>query len=313
MDILLTGATGFLGTRLAERLVSNGFRVIAPVRRVPEMAHQPSSQSSGQVEPLIYWPIPESGTLGLWDEFPNVAGVVHTATQYGRNGIGLKDVLEANLSYPIEIIEAGIKAGVQFAINVDSFYSKTENYVGQLQNYIYSKKSLGFWLQGFSREIPIFNIQVEHMYGPGDHSEKFIPWIVREIAKNQVAELQLSQGFQVRDFIHVSDVAKAITRLVLSQAGKEKYQVDPAGLRSFSIGTGVGTSVRDVASLVKYISGSKTVLLFGETPVNPGELESSVSDKKFQDEFSWESKVSLREGLAELIATQSLRNRFARK
>ena len=105
MDILLTGASCFLGKHVLVRLISAGFKVIAPVR-------QPPPQGFENLPGLTYWQIPEGGTKSVWKEFPGIKGIVHAATNYGRTASDLGQVLNSNLFLPIELIESGLSSGV---------------------------------------------------------------------------------------------------------------------------------------------------------------------------------------------------------
>jgi nucleoside-diphosphate-sugar epimerase len=88
VDVLLTGATGFLGKHVSARLISAGFTVIAPMR----LSSSTSCVGFENLPGLINWQIPEEGTKSLWKEFPGIKGIVHTATNYGRRGSGLSQV-----------------------------------------------------------------------------------------------------------------------------------------------------------------------------------------------------------------------------
>lgn len=302
MDILLTGATGFLGRQVSARLISSGFRVIAPVR--PTSLN--TSRGSEKLPGLIYWPIPEEGTTSIWKEFPGIKGIVHTATNYGRRSSSLSQVLSTNLHFPIELIEGGLSSGIHYVVNIDTFFSKEPHYNGALQNYVNSKKSLVIWLEGFSKSLNVFNLQLEHMYGPNDNCEKFIPWLVREIAVRREKEVSLTDGLQTRDFIHVEDVADAILSLVKREHSKSTAVSKIGKFETYSIGTGVATTVREVSTLVKEISGSETLLRFGAIALSSEEPRTSVSDKRFQLEFGWESSISLERGLTELATVTEI-------
>lgn len=299
MHILLTGATGFLGKRVLSRLTSAGFEVIAPVRRVSLGPAREFQNPPG----LICWPIPEEGTKSVWRDFPGIKGIVHTATNYGRPGSNLAQVLDANLHLPIELIEGGLSSGVQYVVNIDTFLSKEPRYNGALQNYVNSKKAFVIWLEAFSGHLNAFNLQIEHMYGPDDHSEKFIPWLVNEIAVRREREVSLTDGLQTRDFIHVEDVADAILTLVKREHPRVFSSIDKGKFVNYSIGTGVSTSVREVSTLVKEISGSDTLLRFGSVSLSSEEPRISVSDKRFQADFGWEPHIPLEYGITELTSS----------
>jgi UDP-glucose 4-epimerase len=67
--------------------------------------------------------------------------------------------------------------------------------------------------------------------------------------------------------------------------------------RAFNVGTGVGTSVVDLAKLLQQAAGSDAEISFA--PKRPGEQQESFLDaSKARKELGWEPQVSLSEGLA---------------
>jgi len=67
--------------------------------------------------------------------------------------------------------------------------------------------------------------------------------------------------------------------------------------RAFNVGTGVGTSVIDLARLLQEAAGSNAGFVFA--PRRPGEQQESFLDAgKARTDLGWEPMVSLSEGLA---------------
>ena len=52
-------------------------------------------------------------------------------------------------------------------------------------------------------------MKIHHVYGPGDNSDKFIPWLQTSLIKNS-GPVNLTSGIQLRDFIYIDDQIKAI-------------------------------------------------------------------------------------------------------
>lgn len=104
-------------------------------------------------------------------------------------------------------------------------------------------------------------------------------------------------GEQTRDYVYVGDVANAVWR-------GATFDLPPAGTvdtRSFNIGTGVGTSVIDLARLLQEAAGSNADILF--EPRRPGEQQDSfLNVDKARDVLGWEPGVSLADGLARTYA-----------
>ena len=100
-------------------------------------------------------------------------------------------------------------------------------------------------------------------------------------------------GEQTRDYVYVGDVAEALWH------GATK-PLPPIGLldaRAFNVGTGIGTSVIDLAKILLEEAGTTVPIEFA--PKRPGEAQDSFVDvSKAERVLDWRPRVSLREGLA---------------
>lgn len=105
------------------------------------------------------------------------------------------------------------------------------------------------------------------VYGPGEQGHRLFPAIL-EAARSGRA-LPMSDGMQVRDFIHVADVAEALVALLRTQRAP----------RLINVGTGLGVSVRDVAERVMRAAGGDVGLLaFGERARHATDVDRLVAD-----------------------------------
>lgn len=105
--ILLTGASGFLGSHLLESLLDNTEDDIIVLKR--------SFSKTKRIEHLlplsrvVAYDIDKHSLQSLpWDA---VSSVIHCATEYGRHGIASSQILQSNLIFPINIAELAIKNG----------------------------------------------------------------------------------------------------------------------------------------------------------------------------------------------------------
>jgi len=101
-------------------------------------------------------------------------------------------------------------------------------------------------------------------------------------------------GSQTRDYVHVSDVAAA-TYAAATQSLPEPNRLDD---RAFNVGTGLATSVLDLAEVLRKAAGSTTPIEFA--PKRPGEQQQSyLTVEKARSDLGWSAKISLEEGLAD--------------
>jgi len=296
--LVLTGSTGFLGFNLAKLIhAQNQYKLICFVHKKSEK-NQKLNELNGTilVEEI-------SELLSLSTEF-QIEHIVHTATDYGRK-LKLKNnllenedfanLIRVNLLLPIELMQAGEKLGISSFINIDSYFNKTGQTYQALPEYAASKQSLIPWLKTFAKKFQIINLQLEHIFGPGDSIEKFIPTLIKDLRENK--DVSLTKGEQIRDFIYVKDVCSAIMQVL----GKS-IEVNPKNAYSeYSIGTGIGTTIQSFVIMIKNLVSSNSKLLFGAIPYRPDEIQDSHSDCQFQRDYDWRPQSGLEQSLREYL------------
>lgn len=105
------------------------------------------------------------------------------------------------------------------------------------------------------------------VYGPGELPHRLFPAVIA--AAHERRSLPMSDGLQVRDFIHVTDVADVLVALLRI--------ADPP--RVVNVGTGVGRTVRDVSERVLRAAGGEASLLaFGARPRHATDVDRLVAD-----------------------------------
>lgn len=280
--VLLTGATGFLGSHLLEALLGHGYKVVilkrstSALRRIEHLLNQTYSYNVDR-EPLAR----------AFTEH-QIDAVVHTACHYGRGGGKISEVVDTNLMFGLRLLETAVSFKVAAFLNTDTLLA------GNLNAYALSKKQFVQWLERESGKIQVVNLRLEHMYGPGDDGGKLVPWVIAQLAA-KAAEIKLTKGEQLRDFIYIDDVVAAYLAIL-----KEL-----PSLPSFScldVGTGTPVTVRFfVESLRKAYAQrfgkTNTKLNFGAIPYRSGELMAVQVDNGPLRALGWRARVNPEEGL----------------
>ncbi len=140
------------------------------------------------------------------------------------------------------------------------------------------------------------SVRFANVYGPRQdpHGEAGVVAIFCGRLLDGLPLTIFGDGEQTRDYVHVADAAEAI---FLAATGPVPLgpRLDE---RVFNIGTGVGTSVRDVASALLTAAGSSEAIVFA--PERRGELRHSFLDVgEARRVLSWGPTVTLSQGLAE--------------
>jgi UDP-glucose 4-epimerase len=134
-----------------------------------------------------------------------------------------------------------------------------------------------------------FNVYGPRMAIRGPHTEVLVRWMER-IARGD-PPLILGDGSQTMDFVHVDDVAAA--NLLAAMI--------PVTDDVFNVGTGVETSLHELAAVLLRVMGSDLTPVFGpERAVNP--VPRRLADvTRARDELGFEARIGLEEGLGRLV------------
>lgn len=292
MKVLVTGATGFLGSFIVKALVKEGHQVIILKRSFS------NNYRINQLTPHIaVYNLDEIDLETPFKDVRNIDAIIHTATCYGHNNESITEIVKANVAFPLQLLELAAFYKTKLFINTDTF-SSVNSISDYLINYNLSKKTFLEWgkVISFKKKINFINVKLEHLYGPLDnHSQKFVFYIINSCLKN-VPELSLTPGEQKRDFIYVDDAVSAY--LTLLQVGISK---STNFFEEFELGTGKETSIREFVELVHRITNSKTILKFGSLPYREGEIMSSKANIEPLTSLGWSSKINLSDGIKEII------------
>jgi len=123
-------------------------------------------------------------------------------------------------------------------------------------------------------------------YGPGEPSKKLIPSVLHALA--QLQPVACSHGQQLRDYLHVSDVASALVHLL----------TQPQTNGVFNIGSGQTTRLMDMVNICTQAFDSPSPVQFGAVKVSADEPPKIVADTRKLQASGWQPQVSLQAGLA---------------
>lgn len=264
--IILTGGTGYLGRHLSSALETERYHVLC-LRR---------AFSAEQAE-------------ALFTQQP-VFAVIHLATCYGRNGESMAELTEGNLLFPLKVLRLAIKHKVKAFLNTDTILTRF------LNPYALSKAQFAEWLKLSADNITAVNIRLDHFYGPFDTPNKFIAFLFKSFREN-VPELNLTEGAQTRDFTYIDDVVNAYLSIL-----KHSDEFPRGKVTAFEVGTNRKTSIKDLVQLVQRTCGNTaTHLNFGALPYRKNEQLDYDLDTTALESLGWKAEVSLEQGLCNIM------------
>lgn len=284
--VLVTGATGFLGSHLVHALLSEDLKVVILKRSISD-----SWRISDVIEDVKSYDVDTQSVKKAFEE-NDIDIVIHTACNYGRNNESITEVVETNILFGLEVLECSIKFSVDTFLNTDTLLQK------HLNIYTRSKKQFVEWVKTLSDKIQVVNLKLEHMYGPKDGSTKFVPWVIAQLF-DEVDEIKLTSGEQKRDFIFIDDVVSAYLTVIRN---KEQFK----NFSEFDVGTGNLITVRSFVRLIKdlyekHIGKSQTKLRFGAIEYREGEIMNIEIRNQDLLDLGWNPSYTVDKGLQNLI------------
>ena len=292
--ILITGGSGFLGRQIVNEC-GQDFEVLAP--------------RSSEFNLYNY----DSTSNFIKEHKPEV--VVHSAAYYGGLNINIEEpanLFRNNTLMTTNIYEAAAKNGVKKVVAVGSACAYPGEVIGDM-------KEEDFWSgpmhdsvigYGSSKKIQLIaqksyfqqygllgnHLALTNLYGEHDVFQVYRAHVVSALIKRFSDEINNSSitnwgdGSPVREFLYVKDAAKAIRMAI---------NADP-DLEPINIGTGVGTSIKELAELTAQYMNYKGELKWDKSKPN-GVMRKVLDVSRMKKCFPDFKPVSFSEGLKATI------------
>lgn len=305
--VLVTGAGGFIGSHLTERLLASGARVSA-------LVHYRSNLSLGWLSDL---PKDPASSLEVFrgdirdDQFVRQAVrgqqvVFHLAALISipYSYVSPLAFVRTNVEGTANLLAAAVEAGVEKFVHTSTseVYGTAQKVPIDEQHplhaqspYAASKIAADQLASSFhlSFNLPVATIRPFNVYGPRQSERAIIPTIAVQALLHD--EVSVGSAFPLRDFTYVDDTVSGFLRIA-----EEPRAVG----RVINIGSGREISIRDTAELIGKILAKQVRIRTEEGRIRPAgsEVERLLADTRLaQQLLGWAPGVSLEEGLGRTI------------
>ena len=295
--VIITGATGFLGTHLVKRLIKDGIEVHAVIR--PLSNTMTLDEVSG--EKVIYHiHEKENDLIDIMKtilERGDVDVVYHLAAMVQSNQLmdKVEDIIESNIIFGTSLLEAMRRCNVRNFINTGTYW---QHYNDELYNpvnmYAASKQAFEDILKYYIEAggVKAINLCLFDNYGPQDRRNKLMN-LLKKIA-NTDEMLKMSPGEQKIDLVYVDDVVDAYIKAG-SYLVDKKYEF----CKKYSVSSNKVVTLKELVKIIEKTIGKPLNIVWGGLPYRSREI--MVPYSKGERLPGWSPKISLEEGIKKIF------------
>jgi nucleoside-diphosphate-sugar epimerase len=298
MDVLITGAGGFVGAAVVKEALDAGHAVTALLRPNGARERLPLGNSALRI---VEADLRDAAGVRQAFSLTRPEVVVHS----GWNGVSNRSrddraQISDNISAACALIEAGREAGIRKFVGIGSqaeygpvagrvteqhlpkpvsLYGASKLAALFLTEQLAAKSGVAFaWMRLFS------------CYGPGDNGHWLIPIIIEALLAGQIPKT--TAGEQRWDYLFIDDVARAI----LAVAAKEQA----TGI--FNLGSGNPVPIRHVVETIRNLVDPDAFVDFGALPYASDQIWHMEADNdRLVALADWSPRVALEDGLRETV------------
>ena len=299
-NVLVTGGAGFIGSHLVPQLLELGHSVTVldnlstgKLRNLDGVLNHP--KFTFQRGDILDKSIPQK-------VFDGVDSVIHLAALIDISASVADPIqnYEVNVNGTFNMLQAAIKHNLKRFVFASStaVYGDVKTLPVQenialhpISPYAASKVAGEAYCSAFANcfELETISLRFFNIYGLRSENSPYsgvITKFLQKIAKGEALTID-GDGEQTRDFVHVTDVVRAVI-LALEHEGL-KGEV-------FNVCTGVPTSINQLATILKMVTGKNPVVKHG--PARLGDIRSSYGDPaKAAENLGFKTRVNTTKGL----------------
>lgn len=297
MNVLITGASGYLGGHLTSALIARGHRVHGlTIEPVPPV---------GAGDTAIAWHVYDGSTpsveRAVRDARPEV--VIHLAAS-SRAGSSPEDVVpivQPALVLGAQVLACAAQARVRRVLAAGSYWEFGERgRAGPNTFYAATKSAFRVMLDHFvargsfdGATLALFDV-----YGPRDPRPKLLPRLVRAMTTGET--VPLSPGEQRLDMVHVEDVARAFVAAAeceepLALPGRANPDAAPV----FGVCTGRSMTLRTIVDTLERAAGKPVRVHWGASAYPAHQIMQPIDT--LPPVPGWAARVRLEDGLASVV------------
>lgn len=282
MNIVITGATGYVGKNLISALISQtDHNLFAITRNIADLPKEVViiNDDSNLEENIV-------------SARPDI--VIHLASYLtSRSEIDdIEKLISSNIIFGTKLLNALKNVQLKCFINVGSFSEFHFNDGVLNPTYLYSATKSAFRpiLQYYSEvnKFKVLNVIPFSIYGGVDSQKKIMDILFDALDSKE--PVKMSEGLQSLDFIHINDVVDFFVHL--------SNNFELVDSEELYLGTGKAYSLREIASKIELISNKKINADWGAYPPRSRDTNHACAPiGKLKEKLNWQPKITIEDGL----------------
>ncbi len=282
--VAVTGASGFIGRAVCAALERDGVTSL-PIARDADGAFV--LPSAGAAETVVHLAFPASPDARHRDPVATWHDVVARSTEVVTlaRALGARHIVHASSG---KVFGANATVPIR---DTDATHPTTQ--LGRLKLAVESILRAG----AATCDIAVTSLRIFNAYGPGQSGSFFFPTLLEGLARGA---LRLGELDHARDWVHVTDVANAVTVAVAQPPARGDW-------RAFNVSTGRGATVREILAIIRSLGVPVCEPMIDMTRLREREAPVEIAEPLALRALGWTSRISLDEGIADLVGRAGLR------
>lgn len=296
--VIVTGATGFVGSAVCEELVRKNIEVIAIVRHPDKVI---SNITANEGIRIVYCDLANFRKLAELIPDRDIDALYHFAWVGSAGALrGDSDVQMKNVQYTCDTVKACAEMGCKrfvFASSIMVFEieaTMAKDITPDINTLYSSAKIAADYMSrtiAGSLGVGYIRAVISNIYGPGEYSSRLVNASIRKMLKGE--HCAFSAGEQLYDFIYITDAAKAFVAIGEKGISNRTYYIgshDPKPLREFLL------ELRDCID-------PQIKIGFGELPFNGVSLTYKEFDMHaVKNDTDFVPEIGFKEGIKNTVA-----------
>lgn len=274
MKVLLTGATGFIGSHVAKELLRRGHEVHVVVRPASDRRRLADVASQLRFHEGELDAVPVDADVVVHMAWYAVPGKYLTAPEN-------RDCLEGSRRLLAKVPKRAVFAGTCFEFELTEKPLREDSPTKPMTLYAECKDAL-------RREVEVRPdsawVRFFYQYGPWEDTKRLVPAVITQQLRGEPSKV--TPGEQRADYLHVEDVASAVASVAESELQG-----------CVNIGSGTAPSVREIVTKITGLGGRPELVQWGAYPQKPTDPMLIRADNTKLRSTGWAPKYTLETGL----------------